>query len=120
MKRKAAAAVVPGGARVVSSQVVNEVCVNLIRKTGFDDGRIGRLVRAFHRRCMVMPVDESAMLSACKLRGRHSLSFWDSLIVAVALRAGCARLYSEDMCEGQVIEGSLTIVNPFRQPSGGG
>ena len=30
VKRKAAAAVVSGGARVVSSQVVNEVCMNLI------------------------------------------------------------------------------------------
>lgn len=113
-KRKAAVAVLNGGPFVVSSQVVNEVCVNLIRKAGFDDARIGRLVKAFYRRYLVMPLEQTTMLEACRLRIRYSLSYWDSLIVASALAAGCTRLLSEDMCEGQVIDGTLTIVNPFR------
>lgn len=114
VKRKAAAAAVKSGPVVVSSQVINEVCVNLIRKAGFDEGRIGRLVRAFYRRCVVMPLDQATMLEACRLRGLYSLSFWDSLIIASALAAGCTRLVSEDMRDGQVIDGTLTIVNPFR------
>jgi predicted nucleic acid-binding protein len=84
-----------------------------MRKAAFDDAKIERLVRAFYRRCVVMPVNETTMLTACRLRGSYSLSFWDSLIVASALAAGCARPYSEDLCAGQVIEGTLTITNPF-------
>jgi predicted nucleic acid-binding protein len=112
-KRRLGVAAVTSGACVVSSQVINEVCVNLIRKAGFDDLRIERLVKAFYRRCVVMPVSEAVLLSACRMRGRYSLSYWDSIIVATAQAAGCTRLLSEDMCAGQVIEGSLTIVNPF-------
>ena len=41
------------------------------------------------------------------------LSHWDSLIVAAALAAGCDTLYSEDMQDGQVFEGRLTLKNPF-------
>ena len=47
------------------------------------------------------------------LQTRYRLSFYDSLIVASALAAGCKTLYSEDMQHGQHIEG-ITITNPFR------
>jgi len=42
----------------------------------------------------------------------QSASFYDSLIVAAALSAGCTRILSEDLQNGQRIEG-LTIENPF-------
>jgi predicted nucleic acid-binding protein len=42
----------------------------------------------------------------------HRLSFYDALIVASAIEAGCDILYSEDMQQGRKF-GSLTIVNPF-------
>lgn len=50
--------------------------------------------------------------SALDLRGRYRYSFYDSLILAAALEAGCKRVYSEDLQDGQRIE-NLTIVNPF-------
>lgn len=46
------------------------------------------------------------------LRARWQLSFYDALIVAAALTAGCRRLITEDLQHGQQIE-SLTIENPF-------
>ena len=42
----------------------------------------------------------------------HQLSFYDALIVAAAIEAGCDILYSEDMQHGRTI-GGLSIVNPF-------
>ena len=39
--------------------------------------------------------------------------FYDALIVAAALLAGCRTLHSEDMQHGQVVDGRLTIRNPF-------
>ena len=44
---------------------------------------------------------------------RYGFNFYDSLIVAAALEAGCTRLLSEDMQHGQQIEG-LRVENPFR------
>jgi predicted nucleic acid-binding protein len=49
---------------------------------------------------------------ALGIKERYGFGFYDSLIVAAALAAGCTRLYSEDLHDGQQIEG-LTIVNPF-------
>lgn len=51
---------------------------------------------------------------ALDIQERYHFSFYDSLIVAAALAAGCSRLISEDMQDGQRIE-SLTISNPFRK-----
>jgi predicted nucleic acid-binding protein len=49
---------------------------------------------------------------ALDLQAGYRYSFYESLIVAAALDAGCSRLYSEDLHDGQRIEG-LTIENPF-------
>ena len=50
---------------------------------------------------------------ALDIQDRYRYGFYDSLIVAAALDAGCSRLYSEDLQDGHRIEG-LTIENPFR------
>lgn len=50
---------------------------------------------------------------ALEVQDRHQYGFYDSLIIAAALEAGCSTLYSEDMQHGQVIE-RLTIQDPFR------
>ncbi|MGB3683817.1 MAG: PIN domain-containing protein [Rubrobacteraceae bacterium] len=49
---------------------------------------------------------------ALDVQGRYRYGFYDSLIIAAALDAGCGRLYSEGLQGGRGIEG-LTIVNPF-------
>jgi predicted nucleic acid-binding protein len=46
------------------------------------------------------------------LAEEHQLSFYDALIVASAIEAGCDILYSEDMQHGRTI-GGLSIINPF-------
>ncbi len=50
---------------------------------------------------------------ALDVQARYRYSFYDSLIIAAALGAGCTRLYSEDLQDGQKIEG-LTIEDPFK------
>jgi predicted nucleic acid-binding protein len=50
--------------------------------------------------------------SAIEIQTRYRYSFYDALIIAAALEAGCTRLLSEDMQHGQRIEG-MTIENPF-------
>ena len=111
--RAKAKAVVKAGPRVISTQVVNEVCSNLIRKAAFDDERIEKVIRSLYRRCIVVPVDQDSLLKACGLRRRYAFSFWDSNLVACALLHGCTDFETEDMQDGLLVDGRLTIRNPL-------
>jgi predicted nucleic acid-binding protein len=46
------------------------------------------------------------------LRRRHSLSHWDSLLLAACREAGNTTIYSEDLQNGANYDG-VTVVNPF-------
>jgi predicted nucleic acid-binding protein len=110
----------------VSAQVINEVCVNLIRKARFSEQQIQQLIESFYAKYVVVEFSKPALLKASTLREQHALSFWDSLIVASALAINATVLYSEDMQNGLVVEHRLRIVNPFKEspqtagPSEGG
>jgi predicted nucleic acid-binding protein len=49
---------------------------------------------------------------ALTMQRRYQLHFYDALVVAAALEAGCDRLLTEDLEHGQVFDG-LRIENPF-------
>jgi predicted nucleic acid-binding protein len=50
-----------------------------------------------------------------RIAAGYGYSMFDSVIAASALEAECDTLYSEDLQDGQVIEGRLTVRNPFVQ-----
>lgn len=102
---------------VINSQVIREACSNLLKKCRFQEDRIQRLVRAWYADCEVHPSNANQHFLASELRTRHHLSYWDSLIVAAALDAGCATLYSEDLQHGAVFERRLRVINPFADPA---
>ncbi|MBW4595467.1 MAG: PIN domain-containing protein [Brasilonema angustatum HA4187-MV1] len=99
---------------LISTQVVNEVCANLIRKAGFNNAQIQILLEELEQGCEILPVSLETLQLAVKLRSRYLLSFWDSLIVASAILGDASILYSEDMQDGLILENTLQIVNPFR------
>jgi predicted nucleic acid-binding protein len=51
---------------------------------------------------------------ALKIAQRYGFGIYDALIASSALKANCSTLYSQDMQDGQVIDGKLTIRNPFK------
>ena len=57
--------------RLISTQVVNEVCVNLLRKAQRTEEEIRRVVQAFYTQHCVVPIHESTMLTASELRESH-------------------------------------------------
>ena len=59
-----------------------------------------------------LPLSLDLHHSARSLAQDHQLSFYDALIVATAIEAGCDTLFSEDIQHGRSI-GGLNIVNPF-------
>lgn len=101
---------------IINSQVIREICANLIKKAKMPEDAVQSLLQGWYRDCEVVTSNVAQYLLASKLRANSAFSYWDSMIVAAALDAGCVTLYSEDMQHGQKVEGQLTIVNPLQAP----
>lgn len=97
---------------VLSTQVINELCVNLIKKAGYSESEIQQTIKNIYSHYEVINIDEKIIIEASKIRITHRLSYWDSLIVASAISSQCTVLYSEDMQHNQLIQ-NTTIINPF-------
>ncbi|BAZ33344.1 hypothetical protein NIES4074_58540 [Cylindrospermum sp. NIES-4074] len=99
---------------VISTQVINEVCINLIKKSSFTEQQVKELIESFYEGCLIITFNSEILTNASELRTRYNLSYWDSLIVSCALAAEVPILYSEDMQDGLVIANKLEIINPFK------
>jgi predicted nucleic acid-binding protein len=98
----------------ISTQVVLEnisVCVKRLKKTR--DFAIAH-AQSLQTACRVKAITSETMLLALHVFEKYGYSIFDSVILAAALESGCDTLYSEDMQHGQLIEGKLRIINPFR------
>lgn len=71
---------------------------------------IGRATRLLEIRPLTIDIHHEGL----RLAERYGFAIYDSFIVAAALAAGCDTLWSEDMQAGMVVEGRLTIANPFK------
>lgn len=58
-----------------------------------------------------LPTQRAIELSL-DLHSRHSLSHWDSMLLAACIVAGVDTLYSEDLTDGATYE-TVTVVNPL-------
>lgn len=80
-----------------------------------DESRLRRNV-AWLRRLFPVVIPNPAVIDrALDLVSAHTLSHWDSMLVAACLEAGVDTLYTEDMGAPRTIE-SLKLVNPFAAP----
>lgn len=97
----------------LSTQVLNELYVSVTAKLspGLGHASARRQVESLLA-WRPVPVDARLLRAGFVIRERHQLSWWDSLIVAAAQRAGCRYLLSEDLQAGQHF-GKVEVVNPF-------
>jgi predicted nucleic acid-binding protein len=98
----------------ISVQVLNEFANVARRKWQYSWSEVAdavALVRTYV--AQVRPIDEATHDLGRALAERYKLNLYDGFIVAAAHLAECDTLYSEDMQHGLVIEGRLTIRNPF-------
>lgn len=112
-KSVAARSVIETNDVVISTQVINEVCINLIKKAMFPEDKIRELIDGFYHTYRVIEFDNEILRKASEIRSQHTFSFWDSLILSSALYSEAGIVYSEDMHDGFTIE-KTKIVNPFK------
>jgi predicted nucleic acid-binding protein len=101
--------------RVISTQVLNEFCNVCTRKMRME---LPSITTAVEKMCLtnaLVAISEKTARKALFIHGKYGYSYYDSLMVASALESGCKYLLSEDMADGQIIEGSLTIRNIFSE-----
>jgi len=102
---------VAGG--TLSVQVLNEFVAVARRKFDKSWEEVRRALDVLHVFCPEpVPLTVETHERAVHIAERYGYSIFDSLIIAAALHVGASTLYSEDMREGQAIDG-LTIRNPF-------
>ena len=101
------------GLGVVSTQVLQEFFVTVTRKLpkAMEPVAARDVINDLLKWDLVV-VEGSMILDAIDLHRTHGYSFWDSLILTTAGKAGCALLLSEDLASGRSI-GGVTIRNPF-------
>lgn len=100
----------------VSVQVLNEFAAVASRKLGLAYPEIREVLAPIRAVCAVEPVTLETHDLGVGIAERYGFSIYDALIVAAALLAECETLYSEDLQDGQRIDGRLVIRNPFAQP----
>jgi predicted nucleic acid-binding protein len=97
----------------LSVQVLNEFVAVARRKLNKSWKEVRRALDILRVLCPEpVPISVQTHEHAVQIAERHGYSIFDSLIIAAALDARATTLYSEDMRDGQTIEG-LTIRNPF-------
>lgn len=100
---------------VVSTQVLQELCVNLRRKAGRPvDLKTTREIVTDYLAWDVHVNTGESILEALELEERYRISFWDALVVQAAEASGANVLYTEDLSDGQVY-GPVRVINPLVQ-----
>ena len=99
---------------VVSTQVLQELAVNLRRKAARPlDAKATREIVADYLTWQVVVNSGESILEALDLEARFQISFWDALVLQAAEASGAEILYSEDLSDGQTY-GTVRVINPLR------
>jgi predicted nucleic acid-binding protein len=101
------------GGGVLSTQVLQELCINLRRKAvkPLTTEQLRNLIEDYSDWEIVVNTQKS-VIEALMIETRYQISFWDALIIQAAESSGAEILYSEDLSDGQTY-GSVRVVNPL-------
>ena len=101
------------GRGVLSTQVLQELCVNLRHKIArpLPVEEVRRLVQDYLSWEVVVNTPD-AVLHALEIEVRYKTSFWDALVLQAAESSGASVLYSEDLAVGQKY-GSIQVIDPL-------
>ena len=98
---------------VISTQVMHEMVNVLLGKFQWTVEETDAAVQLFASQLPIVSNGLDAIRQALNMKNKYRFSWWDALIVAAALEAGCTTLWSEDMRHGLVVQDRMIIRNPF-------
>ena len=101
------------GSGCISYQVVQETINIVTRKLKASPEEARQLLDNILEPLWRVNPSRALFRRGLEIQARYKFGFYDSLIIAAALDAGCRTLYTEDLQHEQQIE-DLTIVNPFQ------
>lgn len=100
---------------VISVQVIGEIYYTLTRKGIKNATEAKSILQNVVSSFPPISIMQTTAERAIDISIKSKFTYWDSLIIASSLESGCVYLYSEDMHHGQIINETLTIVNPFKK-----
>ena len=104
------------GGGIISVQVLNELANVTRKKLRLSWEEIDEALAAIRVLCpSPVPLTIDTHDTGRRIAATYGYSMFDGLIAASALEAACDTLYSEDLQDGQVIDGRVIIRNPFVQ-----
>jgi len=98
----------------VGVQQLNEMASVTRRKMGMPWPEIREALDAILTLCPTpVAITLATHQSALEIAERYGYGIYDALVLAAALQSKCRIIYSEDFQDGQLIEGKVTVRNPF-------
>lgn len=102
------------GTGVLSTQVLQEfyAVATSLQKLSMSPPEAREIIELYSTWTVIV-LEPALILTASRLNERRSVAWWDALIMEAARVAGAQRILSEDLQDGQELEG-VRIENPFR------
>jgi len=99
--------------KTISIQVLKEFVNVSYKKKLYNELELKDLLLLFINSYSIQTNDYKTIIQSIELKEKYKFSFYDCLIISSALQSNCTILLSEDLQHNQLIENSLTIINPF-------
>ena len=115
VKREIALKAVESYVCCTSTQVFNEVSNVLIKKLTMPLSEVKQIITAINDHCEVSIITYETVQKALDVKEKYAYSYYDSLILAAAIISDCDFVLSEDLHDGQIIDGKIEIVNIFKR-----
>src|SRR5262245_59093964 len=115
-KIESAQALVNMQAAVVSTQVIHEMCTELLKNRKLGEEALRSFIEDVYNNHRVVDLTKETFLMAADFRKDHGLNLRDSLIAAAAFLAGTRIIYSDALKPGLIFRENLQTINPFPKP----
>ena len=100
---------------ITSIQALNEASNVWGRKYGWSGEKIKNHLDNIETVCdEIVLIQKNTIKKALELKDDYGYSYYDCLMLASALEYKCGIILTEDMSNGQIIDGELKIINPFK------
>jgi predicted nucleic acid-binding protein len=100
---------------ITSTQVLNEASNVWFKKYNLCKHQIIKYLNGIEAVCdQILLIQRKTINHALSIKERYGYSYYDCLMHSSAIEGNCQIIYTEDMNDGQMINDTLKIINPFK------